>query len=238
MLTYFLLIYVPIAVFFTQYIFQNILNLPPKASTVASNLCIYMTFSIFFHIQYFCINSYLQAMNKIDPGMYITLITLVFYPLILYFFALYLDYKEIGIAIASCILNLSNYIIIEIYNIKYNPYPSSLIGPSNYIFIEKEKIVNSFSSKYDKNKYNNDSNYNDDVNAKLSKKYNELYPKIKDIEITLEEKTHHLYFENKKDMDEFIDKLEKNGYVKYYIVTNKIFYYCKLAFWKKVSIKE
>lgn len=144
---YLLLVFVPITIFLSKYIFLLLSNFNDKITIIAKNFSISMIMSVIANLQFIVLNNYLQSMNIFDPGMYISLITIAFYPFLSYFVSFYLDYKEVGIGISSFILNLSNYAILEIYNIKYNPYPESIIGPSNYNnYIEIYDTVNNNDS--------------------------------------------------------------------------------------------
>ena len=110
----------------------------------ASIFCVYMIISIFFNLLFLSSISYLQSMNIYRPGMYVSCGTIILYPFLCNYLAYDLNLRQIGIGISSAILNLTNYILIQIYISYYNEYPKS--NEKNYI---KEicKVVKSNSFK-------------------------------------------------------------------------------------------
>lgn len=146
---YFILIYIPLTIFFSYILFNKVLNLDDATSNIAYNYNCYMIVSSFFNVQFLSVYLYQISINMYDPGMYISTSVVVFYPFLCYFIFYYLNLREIGLAIASTIFNLVVYILLELYNQKKNIYQSTLIGFSNYIAIPKNQRIN----KKEKNEF-------------------------------------------------------------------------------------
>ena len=81
--------------------------------------------AIFFALQFYSSQRYLQSVNILMPGMIITLVTSVLHLFWSWFFIIYVDFEIYGAGLSLSITQFLNLLCISLYIYFYNPNPDT-----------------------------------------------------------------------------------------------------------------
>jgi len=128
-IAFFVVICLPFA-FFSENILLSI-GQTPLVTELASKYVLSMIPAIFFALQFYSSQRYLQSVNILLPGMFITIATSVLHLFWAWLFMIYLDLRVYGAGIALCITQFLNLLLISLYIYFYNPNPDTYIKLSS-----------------------------------------------------------------------------------------------------------
>jgi multidrug resistance protein, MATE family len=129
---FFIFVCLPFIIYSETILF--LINQPVEIIPLTSRYVKSMIPSVFFALQFYVSEHYLQAMNIFNPGMLVTFITASLHSLWLYIFLGVLKCDIGGIGYAMGATHLLNYLIISVYIDNYKPNPES------YFFWDKNSI--------------------------------------------------------------------------------------------------
>lgn len=112
-------------IYFSEKIFLAV-NIEHELAINSSLFSKYMTLSILFDLLFSSNSAYLQSMDIYGISSKISVISLIYYPFLAYYFTIYLDLELLGVAIASTILNFISFLVTMLYILYFSPYPKSV----------------------------------------------------------------------------------------------------------------